>query len=161
MEKKIVGIREKSLGPNVEPGKGHASNHKKVVNLSSHTLTDIESSILKKGLNFALSPRSIPTETIICNIEDCIQNLNALDKETVRQDCALVLRRAKIPKNNVTKEEQLTLRSLKSNNDIVILKADKGGATVILDKEAYNAKMLDHLTTGGSYRKLNKNPISN
>ena len=86
--------------------------------------------------------------------------MSALDKETVRQDCALVLRKAKIPKNNITKEEQLALRNLKSNNDIVILKADKGGAIVILDKAAYNAKMLNPLTNSGSYKKLNKNPIS-
>ena len=56
-------------------------------------------------------------------------------------------------------EEELALKNLRSNEDIVIQKADKGGATVVLDREDYNNKMIDHLTTSGSYTKLSKKPI--
>jgi hypothetical protein len=41
----------------------------------------------------------------------------------------------------------------------VILKADKGGATVLMNLNDYNKKMKEHLSQSGSYRKLNCNPI--
>ena len=134
--------------------------NKKLVNLSQHMLSEIEASTLRKGLNFAIAPKNILTETIICDIEDIIQNLSKVDKETVRKDCAIILRTAKPPKSNLTKEEHLALKNLRNNEDIIIVKADKGGATVIMDKSEYNLKTVHHLTTSGSYRKLERNPIS-
>lgn len=53
----------------------------------------------------------------------------------------------------------VTLRSLNQNNDIVVLKTDKGRVTVILNKVYYRSKMLDHLHNSGSYKKLPKNPL--
>ena len=41
----------------------------------------------------------------------------------------------------------------------MVLKADKGGAAVILDRKDYRDKMLDHLCNSGSYKKLSKNPL--
>ena len=82
------------------------------------------------------------------------------EAEEVRQDCAVTLRRAKPPKPNISREESKSLRELKKNDHIVILKADKGGATVILNKEDYIAKMKSHLDSSGCYKKLNKNPLN-
>lgn len=48
---------------------------------------------------------------------------------------------------------------MNENEDIVVLKADKGGATVILNKDDYRRKMLDHLHNSGSCKKLPKNPL--
>ena len=115
---------------------------KKLVNLSSHMLDSAEPTILKKGLNFSVDSKTIPVKSIICNIEDIIQNLNNVQQKTIRQECAVVLRKAKPPKCNITKEEERALRNMRANEDIFILKADKGGATVILDRVYYNIKML-------------------
>jgi hypothetical protein len=41
-----------------------------------------------------------------------------------------------------------------------ILRADKGGATVVKNQVDYNTKMIDHLSQCGSYRKLSGNPIT-
>ena len=71
----------------------------------------------------------------------------------------MILRKAKPPKSNISKLEFEALKSLNSNPNIVVLKADKGGATVILNKEDYHNKMLDHLLNSGSYKKLDKNPL--
>jgi hypothetical protein len=49
------------------------------------------------------------------------------------------------------------LRNLRNNENIVILKADKGGATVVMNTMDYNTKMIEHLTTTGSYKKLDNN----
>ena len=71
----------------------------------------------------------------------------------------MILRKAKPPMSNISKPEFEALKSLKNNQDIVFLNADKGGATVILNKVDYRNKMLDHLLNSGSYKKLNKNPL--
>ena len=94
-----------SLNPNVwnntptqnTNGGKRAYDGKKLVNLSSHTLDSAESTILKKGLNFVVAPKTIPVEFIICNIEDSIRNLNTVHQETIRQECAVVLRKSKPP----------------------------------------------------------------
>ena len=53
----------------------------------------------------------------------------------------------------------MALKSLNQNKDIVVLKADKGGAAVILNRDDYRMKMLDHLQNSGSYKKLPNNPL--
>jgi hypothetical protein len=82
---------------------------KKVVNLSSHELNHSELSVLNKGLNFAISPSSIPVDNLICCIEDSIKTLADEDKDQVRQDCAVILRNSKPPKSNISKEERIAL----------------------------------------------------
>lgn len=72
----------------------------------------------------------------------------------------MVLRTTKPPRSNLNKEEHEALMNLRNNDGIVVLKADKGGAMVIMNKIDYNTKMIEHLTTSGSYKKLSNNPIS-
>lgn len=98
-------------------------------------------------------------DDIICNIEYGIEDLPDNVNESIRQDCTVVLRKAKVSKKNLTKVEFLALKSLRDNTDIVVLKADKGGAVVLLDKFDYVHKMLDRLSNSGSYIKLKKNTI--
>jgi len=131
----------------------------KVVNLSDFSFSPSMFSVLSKGLNFALAPKKIPVEDIICDIEFGIKRLPDNIKNTIRQDCAVILRKVNPPKSNLSKEELVALRSLNQNNDIVVLKSDKGWATVILNKADYRNKMLDHLHNSGSYKKLPKNPL--
>ena len=114
--------------------------------------------ILKKGLNFAVAPRKIPLEEIICAIEDAVTTLPENEANEVRQDCAVILRRATPPKHNINKNEAAALKNMKTNNKIMIMKADKGNATVVMDTHDYLSKMEEHLTKGGSYTKLKKYP---
>ena len=130
-----------------------------VVNLSQTELNSSSRTLLEKGLNFAIAPKKILVEDIICSIEESIKHLPENDAEEVCQNCALTLRRAKPPKPNITNEEYRALKELRKNDQIVILKEDKGGATVILNKEDYVAKMKTHLYLNGCYKKLNKNPL--
>jgi hypothetical protein len=113
---------------------------KKVVNLSSHIMESIELSVLRKGLKFALATRSISVDIILCNIKDIIQPLANEDKESIRQDCVVILRRSKPPKSNINKKEHIVLKNLRSNTKLVILRVDKGGDTVIMNHDDYNRK---------------------
>ena len=116
-----------------------------MINLSSFSFPHGVFKVLSKGLNFVLAPKKIPVDDIICDIEFGIKGLPDRIKDTIRKDCAVVLRKAKPPKSNLSKEESATLRSLNQNKYIVALKANKGGASIIHNRVDYRNKMLDHL----------------
>jgi PHD/YefM family antitoxin component YafN of YafNO toxin-antitoxin module len=135
------------------------TNAKNVVNLSTRTLNKTELGVLERGLNFVLSSSSIPTDNIICCIEDGIQNLSDEDKEFIRQDFSVILRKSKPLRRNMSNEERTALKNLRNDKNLVILKVDKGGAIVLMNLSDYNRKMNEHLTLSGNYSKLNRNPI--
>ncbi|KAM7314345.1 uncharacterized protein ISCGN_004129 [Ixodes scapularis] len=59
--------------------------------------------------------------------------------------------------NNISSGEHRALRSLKEDDAIVVLPADKGNATVVLDKSSYVRKATDMLSTS-AYAPLQKDP---
>lgn len=109
----------------------------KVVNLSNFSFDSHVFSLLEKGLNFVGAPRKFPVNDIICDIEFGIRDLPDSTKDVIRHDCMVILRKAKPHRSNLSKHEFEALKSLNNNKDIVVLKADKGGAAVILNKEDY------------------------
>ena len=74
-------------------------------------------------MNFAIVPRKIPFEELICNIEYAIKNLSHDCAEEIRQDCVIMLRKEKPPKSNISKEERAALIHFKKNKSIKMLKA--------------------------------------
>ena len=128
-----------------------------VVNLSKLPLDEDSQKVLEYGLNFAIAPSKIPVKNLICSIESAVDGLPEDAAEEIRQECAVIIRRAKPPKLNISCAERKALQNLRRNNQIKIVKADKGNTTVILDTDEYVRKMNDHLACG-SYRKLTKDP---
>lgn len=61
--------------------------------------------------------------------------------EIIRQDICQILRKCKPPKNNLSYQEFQSLKKLKNNEEIVILAADKGNATVVMNTIDYKNKM--------------------
>ena len=51
----------------------------------------------------------------------------------------------KLPKNNLTDTDKNAIKYFSKRNDLVLTKADKGGATVILDVKDYIAKANEQL----------------
>ena len=60
--------------------------------------------------------------------------------------------------NRIPKRLIDAVNYLKSNKDIIITKADKGGKAVVLDKRVYLQKM-NELLDDDTYQKLNSNPL--
>ena len=77
-----------------------------VINLSSRTLNEVEVSLLKKGLNFAVTPTSVPATEIIAKIESAVRLLDAERADTVRRSVNTILQQAQPPTPNITKEQQ-------------------------------------------------------
>ena len=68
------------------------------------------------------------------------------------------LRKAKPAKPNLSKGELSALQDIRRDSSIHILTADKGNATVIMDRSQYTDK-VSHILLSDSYRPLKKNPI--
>jgi hypothetical protein len=128
-----------------------------VVNLSSHPLSEDERTVLNKGPNFVFAPKSVPVEAIITGVEACLRKVSSETAEEIRLDATNILRKAKAPKLNVAPSEIRALSRLRANRDLVILKADKGNATVVMDRNEYDVK-VSALLNDGSYSVLKRDP---
>lgn len=61
---------------------------------------------------------------------------------------------------NISRAEEGAIKNLAYNNTIVIKAADKGGATVIIDKADYHRSMFTILEDTETYKKVNHNDIN-
>ena len=66
----------------------------------------------------------------------------------------------KLPRNNSTDTDKNALEYFSKRNDLVIMKADKGEATVILNVKDYIAKANEQLQDNSFYQKLNVDPTA-
>ena len=84
--------------------------------------------------------------------------LNPQAKETACIKICKVIRRAKRPSSNVTKDEREAWKKLKKNKALQISQADKGNATIVLDAADYDAKVHELLDDCTFYDRLKKDP---
>ena len=128
-----------------------------VINISSRQLTHIETDLLVKALNFSITSEALPNKDIIATIEDALEDLGKEEADMIRAKVSLTSQNSKPPKDNISKDERKALKELQSDTSIVILPADKGRSTVILNHEDYLEKFMDHINNG-PYQLLKKDP---
>ena len=133
-----------------------------VVNLSSKQLESAHVSALTKGLNFAPAPVHIPTAHIVANVEAAIGRAKPSEKlaAKARMNVIGAIRRAKIPLWNISHKEMHALKDIANDEKILVLPADKGKATVVMDKADYDDKMQQMLSDEGTYKLLDKDPTA-
>ena len=122
-----------------------------VVNLSSNPLTEFETEVLKKGLNFAPSPSNIPVSKIIASVERGLSKIPKDQATLTRKRIVSVLSRAKVPPSNLQPHLRSALKNLRKKDDVLILPADKGRSTVVMDKDEYDRKMSQMLNDTKTY----------
>ena len=132
------------------------TNHT-VVNMSQRILSPGETKVLSLGLNFALVPQSSPVEDIIQRTEPTLRHLDKSTADEIRLQVHQALRKHKPAKPNISRQEQSAIKSLRQDKTIHVLRADKGNATVIMDKSEYDRKVADILHSD-CYRELRKDP---
>ena len=130
-----------------------------VRNISSRTLSDDKQEALALGLNFSKTPRQIPYNTIIAATEATCKQLKSDDTNRLRTEVSSALSKAKPPKRNIEKRLQRAITNLEKDDNIVILPADKGNATVVMDREGYRKKIMEYLDDS-TYRKLKTDPTA-
>ena len=99
-----------------------------VVNHSSRELSRQEREVLAEGLKYAPAPTKIPVKKIVASIEDGLRKVKTPD---ARNNIVGISKKAKPPQSNLSPDER---RALSRDGTIVILPADKGKATILLDK---------------------------
>ena len=75
-------------------------------------------------------------------------------KDNIRSRIASTLQSASLPDNNLTNDERQALKRLKTDKDIVILPADKGRVTVVMDPTDYHDKMNELVNNKQTYEEL-------
>ncbi|CAF1632405.1 unnamed protein product [Didymodactylos carnosus] len=138
-----------------------------VHNVSSRQLTKDEESILSKGLEFCLDTRIRDTMEFKTEMElmaySIMKQLDEPNKKTLDKPLANAIRKVayqflKMNKQkkliNVSPNEIQALRNLSMDKNIVLMKADKGNACVVMDKEQYKQKVKELLTQGKTFTQM-------
>ena len=81
-----------------------------VINRSARNLTPVEEDVLALGLNFAVAPRVLPKEEIVQRLEPKLFHLKNDVASNIRVQITEVLRRAKLPRSNLTKNMKDAVR---------------------------------------------------
>ena len=147
--------------PNHNPGQ-------LIYNFSSQVLTDSQTSLLHKGLTFAIPPKKLgyenhflPFEMLFRNLKDSstFSNDDLIYTKSTLQNIAMSSYRFCNKNNqsyeNLSKEEHNAFLELISLENIVIQKADKGNVVVLVDKEIYLQKMKYILDDKSKFNKRN------
>ena len=130
-------------------------------NISYRPVDKTETHVLSYGLRHSVTPKRIPTETIVSSVEAVLsrqRDLSESAKDNIRSRIASTVQSASIPDNILTKDKQQALKRLKNDNNIVILPADKGRVTVVMDKTDYFDKMDALVNDKQTYEELKRDP---
>ncbi|BHF68913.1 hypothetical protein SprV_0301195400 [Sparganum proliferum] len=108
----------------------------KVVNFSIRDLTSTEISLLSKGIRF--SHTDAAATDFLASLESFLLTSDVPDDMCADiRSCATGLLRQRKHHQTLPIEEEKALQSLKTDDKVVIVSADKGGATVIMDRADY------------------------
>ena len=132
-----------------------------VRNISSRPLDKTETQVLSYGLKHSVTPKRIPTEAIVSSVEAVLSRQRELSesaKDNIRSRIASTIQSASLPDSNLTKDERQALKRLKTDENIVILPADKGRVTVVMDKTDYYDKMDALVNEKQTYQVLKRDP---
>ena len=131
-----------------------------VVNLSSKPLNQPQQSVLAERLNFAVTPKHISTPKIVASVEDALRRAHLLEETTDKARSQIIgaLRKARTTTPNLHPSKSKALRELCSDTNLMILPADKGRTTVVMDKTSYNTKVASMLSDTSTYKPLPKDP---
>ena len=108
-------------------------------------------------MNFAIPHRKLPIKDIIASTEKTARSLDHRSAQQLRENVKSCLDKQQTSKPNLSKQQLIAISNLRKDDSIVILPADKGNSTVVMDKSTYQSKIMDILEDG-SYRPLKKDP---
>lgn len=81
-----------------------------------------------------------------------VKKLPTSEVAVLRSEMTGIQCSAKTPKSNIIKEKRQAINELKKEDSIIVLPANKGKATVVMQSEEYEQKLMDVL----SDEKINK-----
>ncbi|CAF4505833.1 unnamed protein product, partial [Didymodactylos carnosus] len=137
-----------------------------VIDLTTRKMKEQELSVLEKGLNF-IPTRKINTTKyvakIIAAVEAGTYNRSVSEREDIVSEVKRVVqlyldRYLELGFRNLSKAQLEGVRSLKSDDSIIVIPADKGKKVVVMNTEDYIKKVEDKLKTD-VYKIMENNPF--
>ncbi|XP_067659477.1 uncharacterized protein [Haliotis asinina] len=139
----------------------NAPYHSQQVDKCPTTANTLLCLALAKGLKFAPTPPKINSDIFVANIEKGLQQLAPGGNiDFIRHQITSILHKAQPQKPNITPAEKQAIKQLKQDPEIVIAPADKGRATVILDKDHVHSMVDNLLDDTSTYRKMKRDPTA-
>ena len=126
-----------------------------------HPLDENETHVLSYRLKHSVTPKHIPTDDVVSSVESVLAHQRELPKSTkddIRSRIASTLQSASLTDCNLMKDKLHALKWLKNDKDIVILPADKGRVTVVMDKKDYTDKMDSLVNDKQTNKPLKRDP---
>ena len=167
--KKLNSVYHGNFGNSKEKSLCIKENVDNFVNLSNYVLSASEKEFLNLGLNCHIQPKydkihkQVELETLYQNL----LNLESKKKVTIKPELSDRLRsegtkhRHQKFKSILTPSLKEAAKSLKTNAEIVIRKADKSSQYVIMNKDEYITKLNEILSDGSKFERITRNPIEN
>jgi hypothetical protein len=113
--------------------------------------------VLDRGLGFALSPGGVDVAEFAAAVESGLGGLARADRSWVRREVAGALKGFKRSAHNLSKEEREAFKVLRGLEEVMILPADKGSCTVVLDTPVYKDR-LGAILREGPYEEMKRDP---
>ena len=107
---------------------------------------------------FSITSKTLPNKDIIATIDVAVKDHEKEETGTIAAKISLTPQNSK-PRDSLSMDERKPLKELQSDTSIVILPPDKGRSNVILNREDYFEKVIDHINNG-SYQLLKKDSTS-
>ena len=132
-------------------------------------MTDAEKTLLARGLNFSLPPRPprfcdflAPFEKLfgILKKEPIAKNsINGFNEELIKtriKHIALMGYKTYIPPKSIFSDDEFKIiKGLQKDNNIYLIKPDKGNGVVIINRMDYNSRMLNILDDNTKFERIN------
>lgn len=136
-----------------------------LTNLSKYTLSGEEKELLRFGLNNALPPIYVNKTDVLLNFEMiskflCSELINKNNDNLIKTELSHLanIYHSKYKPNYSTIKKYRIIKKLRNNNDIIIVRPDKGNGVVIIDKVVYLDKMYELVNDNTKYKLLNNDP---
>ena len=110
--------------------------------MSSRQLTQIETDLLTKVLNFSITSKTLPDT--IATIGNAGRDLQKEKADIICAKISGTLQNSKLSNDKLSKNECKSLKELQSHSSIVVLQADKDRSTVIINRKDYLEKCMDY-----------------
>ena len=110
-----------------------------------------------RGLNCAPASWKIAVINIAASLESVASKMDGQTATDLWDHICSILRRARLPPPNLQEGERASLKPLSEDNYMIVLPADKGNATVIMDMSHYD-KRVRGLLTDPVNQKVKKDP---
>lgn len=163
----------------VVPDVSAISDSKVLYNFLNESMPEFVENVLKLSPNFGieLDGNKLPIPTLIKDLEFGIsrvkdQTLDERELEVFRNNIRLngintitnfynsSRRRINVADKNLKKDLIKTKLFLKNRDDILVMRADKGGATVLMKKKEYETGMLELLNDPLIYKRVQRDPTA-